>query len=257
MKRLFSVILISAALLGASFTSSAQYFNHMYLGVGAGTDGGTVQIGLPVGPLLQIRAGASYMPPLAINYTVPNIHFYGSVSGDVDLTATMAYKSINALVDFFPGKNTRFHLSAGAYYSPAFFGDGVWANVTGTTNALDPADYGTAGYMIGDHMVTTDSEGALHGYAATKKLLPYFGFGSGRAVAQNSVVSFLFDLGVLYLGSDGFGAYTEGLNIKNGQKETILVTSESLDNKDKGLLDMAASFPVYPVMKFSLFVKLF
>lgn len=257
MKRFFSVILISAALLGASFTSSAQYFNHLSLGIGAGLDGASLQLGVPVGPLLQIRAGASYMPQFGIPYTVTNVHFDGDTYGDVDLKASMAFKSMNAMLDFFPGKKTMFHLTAGIYYSPAFFGNGAWANIVGTSNALDPEDYGDTGIMIGNTLVTTDELGRLQASIATKQFLPYFGIGSGRAVGLNSAVSFLFDLGVCYLGKEGFGAYTEGLNTLSGQRETVRVTSEDIDNRDKGILDIASRIPVMPILKFSLFFRLF
>lgn len=257
MKRFFSVILISAALLGASFTSNAQFLNHMSLGIGGGIDGASVQIGLPVGSLLQIRAGASYMPQVGFPYTVNNVHFYDDVYGDVDLKASMAFKSVNAMLDFFPGRKTRFHLTAGVYYSPAFFGNGAWANVVGTSEAIDPSDYGTSGIMIGNVMVTTDEQGRLKGYAATKQLLPYVGIGSGRAVSNYRAVSFLFDLGACYLGDEGFGAYTEGINVRNGQRETVRVTSTDVENRDRGLIDLAASIPVMPIMKFSLFFRLF
>lgn len=266
MKRFFSVILISAALLGASFTSNAQYFNHLSLGIGAGLDGASLQVGLPVGPLLQIRAGASYWPPIGIPYSIQNIHFYGSLKGDVDVKATMAYKSFNALLDFYPGKKTRFHLTGGVYYSPEFFGNGVWANVVGNATAKNADGSSTvltdAGVMIGDTFVGTDSEGKLRGYLASNKLLPYFGIGSGRSVGTDSAVTFLFDLGVLYLGSNGFGAYAEGENMKTLQPEIIRVTSDdtkfgSDQPRDKGLIDLAASIPVMPVLKFSLFFRLF
>lgn len=257
MKRLFSVILISAALLGASFTSSAQYFNHLSLGIGAGIDGASLQLGVPVGPLLQIRAGASYMPQFGIPFTVSNVHFDDNTYGDVNLKASMAFKSMNAMLDFFPGKKTRFHLTAGIYYSPAFFGNGAWANAVGTSDALDPEDYGTTGIMIGNTLVTTDEQGRLQGYVATKQLMPYFGLGSGRAVGLNSAVSFLFDLGVCYLGDAGIGAYTYGLNTLTGEKETVRVTSADIDNRDSGILDIASKIPVMPILKFSLFFRLF
>jgi len=255
MKRLFSVILISAALLGASFTSGAQYFNHLSLGIGAGIDGASVQLGVPVGPLLQIRAGASYMPQFGIPYTISNVHFEGNTYGDVDLKGSLAFKSVNAMLDFFPGRKTKFHLTAGIYYSPEFFGNGTWAVAVGSSDKLGPHE----GIWIGEnyeYYVQSDEDAKVTGYLRTKQFLPYFGIGSGRPVGLNSAVSFLFDMGVCYLGSEGFGAYTEAY--RNGiQKEMIRVTSADVENRDKGLIDLVGKIPVMPILKFSLFFRLF
>lgn len=257
MKRFFSAILISAALLGVSFTSNAQYFNHLSLGIGAGVDGASLQFGLPVGPLLQIRAGATYSPPIGLPFTVSNVHLYGNVSGDIDVKASLAFKSVNAMLDFYPGRKTIFHLTAGVYYSPSLFGDGNWATVVGTSSAIGPEDYGS-GIWIGDNLVAIDNEGKLTAHIKTKNFLPYAGIGSGRSVGNKQAVTFMFDLGACYLGGEGIGTYAEGL--KDGdpnQKQLVRITSADVENRDRNLLDLASSIPVMPIMKFSLFFRLF
>ena len=155
------------------------------------------------------------------------------------------------MLDFFPGRTTKFHFTFGVFGGP-----GKLLTVDGTSSALAEEDKGTAGFVIGNTIVTTDENGYCHAdIAPINNIMPYFGIGTGRAASPNKAVSFVFDLGACY--SKGIGAYTYGINSLNAQKEYILVTSEGIDNRDGGVLDILGSFPVLPVMKFSLFFKLF
>ena len=45
--------------------------------------------------------------------------------------------------------------------------------------------------------------------------------------------------------------------MRTGQTDYVQVTSADLDNEDRGIIDKIGSFPVLPVMKFTLFFKLF
>ena len=252
MKRFLTIILTSAALLTASVTASAQFFNSLSLGIGAGVDGASLQLGVPVGGFFQLRAGASYTPNIGYAFTIPDISFDNGESGDLDLKARLAYKGANAMLDMFPGRHTRFHFTIGV-----MAGNGKLITVDGTSDALDEQDKGTSGIRIGDTLVTTDENGYCHAdIASVRKIMPYFGIGTGRACNQNQAVSFLFDLGVCY--SEALGAYTYGTNIRTGQTDYIRVTSDDIDGYDNGIIDIVGRYtPVLPVMKFTLFFKLF
>ena len=251
MKRIFTIILTSAALLTASFTASAQFFNSLSLGVGVGVDGASLQLGTPIGSLLQLRLGGSYSPPVGYAFTFPDVDFENGESGDLDLKARLAYKGANAMLDFFPGRNTKFHFTVGV-----MAGNGKLISVDGTSTALADEDKGTAGLRIGDTLVTTDENGYCHAnISAINKIMPYFGIGSGRAASEDRAVSLVFDLGACYC--KGIGGFTYGTNVRTGQTDYIQVTSSDLDNEDNGILDKIGSFPVLPVMKFTLFFKLF
>lgn len=251
MKRLFSVILISAALMTASATASAQFFNSMSLGVGAGVDGVSLQLGFPVGSFLQLRLGGSYTPPIGYAFSVDGVEFDNGTSGTLDLKAKLAYMGGNAMLDLFPGRDTKFHFTFGV-----FGGNGKLATLTGTSQALADEDKGSAGIRIGNTLVTTDENGYCTADLRASTFLPYFGIGAGRAVREDSPVSFVFDFGACYT-KDGLGGYTYGTNMRTGQREYIRVTSADIDNEDSGVLDILGKIPVLPVMKFSLFFRLF
>ena len=251
MKRFLTIILTCAALLTVSKTASAQFFDSLSMGIGVGVDGGSLQIGAPMGSFFQLRAGASYSPSIGYAFTIPDVQFENGMSADLNLKARLAYMGANAMLDLFPGRTTKFHFTVGV-----MAGNGKILTVDGTSDALADEDKGSAGIRIGDTLVTTDENGYCHAdLVALNKIMPYVGIGTGRASNVNSAVSLVFDLGVCY--SNGVGAFTNGTNLRTGQTDYIRVTSADIDNADNGIVDKAGNFPVLPVMKFTLFFKLF
>ncbi|MBR5034050.1 MAG: hypothetical protein IKX71_01965 [Bacteroidales bacterium] len=248
MKRFLTIILASAALLAASATASAQFFNSLSMGVGVGVDGASLQLGAPVGSLLQLRVGGSYSPPVGYPFTILQDE---DGSGGFDLKARLAYKGANAMLDFFPGAKTRFHFTVGV-----MAGNGKMLSVDGTYRDLAEEDHGV-GFDISDRKaIYTDENGYCHAdIASVCKIMPYAGIGSGRANNINSVVSLVFDIGVCY--SQGFGAFTDVTDRVTGQTEYTRITSDLIDGQDNGMVDKVGSFPLLPVMKFTLFFRLF
>ena len=224
----------------------------MSLGFGAGADGISLQAGMPVGSLLQIRVGGSYMPAFGYERTFEDMEFSETEPVDITLCAQLAHKSLNAFIDFFPGKRTKFHFTGGLFYGP-----GHILTVFNTEPFLDPQDWDSAGIQVGETLVTTDANGILQAYIDGNTLMPYFGIGSGRASYPNRSVSFVFDIGACY-SPNGIGACTYGTNVRTGQKEYIRLTSADVDYEDEGWIDKVAEYSRFlPMIKFSLFFKLF
>ena len=251
MKRYLTIILTCAALLTTSFTASAQFLNSLSLGLGVGVDGASLQVGVPMGSFLQLRAGASYSPPIGYAFPLHNIQFEDGTSGDINLKARLAYNGANAMLDMFPSKTTIFHFTVGV-----LAGNGKILTVDGTSDALADEDKGSTGIIIGDTLVTTDEKGYCHADLTSRfKVMPYVGIGTGRASNPSRPVSLVFDLGACYC--DGVGGFTHGTNMRTGKTDYIQVSSADVNNEDHGILDKISSFPVLPVMKFTLFFKLF
>ncbi len=252
MKRIFTTIFAAAALLLSSAQASAQYFDHLSLGVGAGADGISLNLAVPVGNYVQLRAGGSYMPPIGITRQFTDFEYRPGETVDLSVMGQMQISAFNAMIDLFPGKETAFHFTLGL-----FAGDKTIANVHNTKPYLDEESWGTDGIMVGNTLVTTDSKGISKVNLDINKFLPYLGIGFGRPVPKKAV-SFVFDLGAIYTG--GLGLYTNGTNVKTGQTEYVRITSDVLaeaDLEDGGIVDIIGSIPVLPMMKFSLFFKLF
>lgn len=252
MKRFYAILLTIAVLRTVSISASAQFFNHASLGVGVGVDGISLQAGVPMGSMLQLRLGGSYMPGFNKTKSFNDIEFDGSEPVDLNLCAQLSMKSLNAMLDIFPGKKAKFHFTGGVFYGP-----GHILSVFNTTPFLEPADWESAGIQVGETLITTDGQGIVTAYVDAATVMPYFGIGFGRASYPDKPVSLVFDLGACY-SPKGLAVCTYGVNVKTGQEQYIRLTSADVDNQDTGIIDAVAHYTRFlPMLKFSLFFKLF
>ena len=86
------------------------------------------------------------------------------------------------------------------------------------------------------------------------------GIGVGRAVRPGSRVSVGFDLGALITGRTRFQTYNY-VNLE-GKAEPVVLSSELLADdqgnyKDGGWINKLTSFPVLPMLKLNVFIRLF
>ena len=158
------------------------------------------------------------------------------------------------LVDLFPGKETAFHFTVGA-----FMGSGkLVGSSVDMRGILDPADYKTS-YGINNIKCSTDENGFIYMDATVLKVLPYVGIGAGRALKPNRRVGFTFDLGVAYTG--GIKVTTYDFSRSTGAQSYVITSSDLVDENgkktDNGLIDKAASIPVLPILRFGVYFLLF
>lgn len=252
MKRLFILCLAALALpIGAG----AQVFNHVALGVGAGTDGLSFELAAPLGRHVDVRAGYGTAIGL-LSYTVKDISLPehpgnpSSSSVATPLKVSLGMSDARLLFNIYPSAKGGFHFTFGAYMGAPRFARGAFSNL--------PSDYNTGGIEVDGYLVKATS-GTLAAELCAPGLggpsfavKPYVGIGFGRAVSRNRV-SFSFDLGAQYQGKPGLWAEGEGLT---GRKEKV-----RLDGDDFEALDSIDEFGKYlsfwPTLNFHLFVKLF
>lgn len=256
MKKILSLIAVVTLVGTAAYAQEdKQVFNHLAAGVTLGIDGVGLELATTLTPYVQVRGGYSIFP-----YTYKRTETLsldlgdGPKSVDVPLGATL-WKGGNGklLFDLFPGKNTGFHFTLGAYMGSCRFisayGD--------TSSYLDPSDYANTEVEYNGVAVTTDPNGFIIVDAQAKlgSIMPYAGIGFGRAITPSNRVKVTFDLGVLYTGGLNFQTY----NYANPQKEAkpVVITSANLNNEDKGWVDKLSAFPVLPMLKFNIFFRIF
>lgn len=266
MKNLTFILAAAMALVSqAAFAQDdPMLFNHVALGISGGLDGAGINVALPVGNHVGIRAGYSMLPEGMLEVE-RNVEINESISlntRDLDLE-TVAFKigtqmsSGNVLVDLFPGKKSGFHFTVGGYYSF----NTKFINITADMRKdpvsgkeyLRPDEYGHVFYSDpekGLNRVTTDLDGFAHADFNVGTFMPYVGLGFGRGVRSDKRVSLLFDLGMLYAG-DNLNVTTYDID-----QQPVKITSDSVENKDEGLIDKVLS-GMLPMVKLSLFVKLF
>ena len=274
-----------------------QLFNHLAVGLDLiNLNGIGIQVAVPVTPFMQLRGTFDFMDAHVAVYnavvkSVANSKNIEALKGginpflysakdlgieagsykidQVDIAATLQSRNINLFLDLFPGKNTNFHFTVGAVFSLTPKG-----NITATAtalyqghNAIPESKWTTA--RICD--ITTDKEGLLQVGVQYKlnTIRPYFGIGAGRPVSRDKRVSVSFDFGVQYTGGLRLVSYDYFDN--PDKPKTVVLDAAWLDKypdikegigeqsyndikKYMGYLNMV---PVVPVLKLSLFVRLF
>ena len=267
MKKL-SAILLAAVISSMGITAQAQdnqMANHLALGVTLGLDGVGVQAALPLGPIVQLRAGYSIFP-----YSYSGKLDFGKVEmggKERDLSQTPLNVSLwkggngKILADIFPGRKTNFHFTVGA-----FIGAGKLIHARADiSKAINPSEYATMAITYGEGAdkisVSTDKNGFLFADIKTRTgvVTPYLGIGFGRAVTPDNRVRVSFDLGTLITGGLRVQSYSY---LRNEKGDPSVITSKNLVDEeghsmDDGWLDKVCRIPVYPVMTLNVFVRLF
>ena len=117
--------------------SDKLLFNHLAIGIGIGTEGASLDLALPIGNFVQLRAGMSYLPSIKLTK-----HFDASKTGStgtsnfdsitsilhditglqfdeqIDMKATTQLWNGKILVDVFPFRKKNWFFSAGLYVGP-------------------------------------------------------------------------------------------------------------------------------------------
>lgn len=253
-KRLILIFLLTMV---PALSVRAQYVS---LGVGAGSDGISAEVAARLGGHVQVRAGYGYAPGLmgvTINRVKvpehPGLPNESSVT--VPLTLKLGTNEGRFLFDIFPSSGG-FHFTVGAHMgSPRL--------IRGTLKGL-PSVYNIAGLMVDGYIVKATG-GVLEAMICGKGLgserfafKPYVGVGYGRAVKEDSRVSFSVDLGVQYQGKPYFQAQGETVT---GRKQNVTIPNEVLDNLAPGFSEKADKYlgwmVVWPTLSAHLYVKLF
>ena len=253
----------SSGVSASSFSMGAGFSLGLMDGVGVG-------LSFRVIDQLNVRLGYGLIPSFLIpefGIDVPQMGSYPAVNTAVSGT----FRSGGSLlVDYHPGGKA-FRVTAGA-----FFGSHNLIKVF-NTKAL-PDAYRNAGisyYLDGDksdisnfYRIQTDEKGFVAGVLRTGAVRPYLGIGFGSAIPRKRV-GVAFDLGAEYVG--GLELRTDARNVMGdaeniplttaGVKQTIRDMSGSsvapLYDRYAGYVDKLRSLPVLPVMRISVFVKLF
>lgn len=266
------VILVSALTLLMPLRMSAQV--SMAAGVSLGLmDGVGANVAVGVTDNIFVRAGFGMIPSFLIKDYPLELPSWGSDPTKPKTTTALSGKlppTGNLLFDYHPGAGS-FRLTAGV-----FFGSEDFA-VAYNTKAL-PSEYHSAGvnyYADGDkndlskyYRIISDEKGVLSGAFKTASVRPYVGLGFGTAVPSGRIGG-TFDLGVEYTG--GLDLRATAKDIKGNLEDLQLTTagvlqtiyeirgSSSAKSYDKYInyVDKLRGFPVLPVMRFTVFVKLF
>ena len=199
-----------------------QKWPGLALGAKIGTLGVGGELVFGINRFLNLRSGANY-GPFSTSLTL----------GDVKYDAELDMLSIPLLVDLHPFGG-HFRITGGVLIQP-----GTEATLTSTP---------TRNTQIGNHTYAPDVIGTLNGtIEVSDTLTPYLGIGFGNAVAEDQLLTFMLDLGVVFQSYD-FKLTSNGAGMTT-KLDTFRVDLEKEEDSIQSDLD---SFKVYPVLSIGL-----
>ncbi len=232
-------LLMAAALM----PTSAQAFDFIdwALGLRAGTPGIGAELGIGLGPSLNLR-----LPANLFKYK------FDVEEDDVDYDGKLKLQSFGAVLDYHP-------------FQGAFF---VSAGVFSNGNRLDlfsRDENGDTEYRIGDddRVYRSDSNDplTLTGHIKFGNAAPYLGLGWGNAIQGVSNAYFRFEVGVLFQGQGRVGLGSSGSAIDTQSGESFSTQGDSMEAQvfraelaqERELIENDISdYELYPVMSFAV-----
>ncbi len=255
MKRM--ILLLTGVALALS--ANAQVFNHLSLGIGAGLDGTSFELGVPLGGHVQLRAG--YGTAFGLGYTLsgndgirlpehPDMD--DSPEVNVPLKLSLARNDARILFNIYPSRRAAFHFTFGTYLGAGSFFKGEILNL--------PSDYNNVGLEMGDYIIKAKNNKIrteLRAFGVGSPgfaVQPYAGLGFGRPVRTDRRVTFSFDLGAAYQGLPSLWA----LGRKSDGKEAYVDVSNNKEIDIKEVVDEYGKYMNFlPIINFHLYVRLF
>ena len=150
---------------------------------------------------------------------------------DLEINANLESGTLSALLNYYLGK--RFFLTAGVmsnnfstYAEGKLTDDYLWGDVT-----ISKEDFGSIDFTV----------------EPGSKIAPYFGIGFGRALSIKRRISMALEFGALYFGQPDFTINATG---------ALSPTSDPINAQEEILESEFEEFVFYPVIKFSLGIKL-
>lgn len=243
-KRLILFIVLLAVAPGLRAQRAAHPPVSLSAGLSVGTTGPAVEVSVLLQNSFGLRAGFNW---LDVGVSLP-VQLPEDIGGDgtpIGFKAQLNLTHGYLLGDIYPIPDSRFHLTGGLWVgSPVF----VRLYNTGTLpEALNSIGIDVDGYSV--HAIDGNLSAELRVNAAK----PYLGVGFGRPrVDRRWTVS--FDAGILWWGNPGL--FAVGYNLLDEAKE-VQLTSAVLDGLDKGILDKVNHIPVWPVLKCTVYYRIF
>lgn len=195
-------------------------------GLSLGPKFGTTGIGLDlvfgVNPYLNLRGGFNYG-----SFT------WGQKFGDVDYDMDVTMISVPLMLDLHPFGG-HFRISGGIYIQP-----GTKADIDATPGEST---------QIGSHTYNPDTIGTLKGKIEVDGVFaPYLGIGFGNTVAEDQLLTFSLDIGVI------FQSYDVSLDSDGaGMAATLDTFREDLKKEEDLLQKDVDDWKIYPVLTLGL-----
>ncbi len=247
---LVPLLLVAFTAGAAAQDEDRNMFDHLAVGLTAGTPGIGVDVAAPIGNYVQIRVGFATFPQIKystdLDIYVSDAARQSGYDGPsyIRVEGKTGFTNGKILADVFPFKHSSFHVTAGAYFGGSTVvkaynkEDGALMSVTEyNSTVVDESE--RIGAKLGDYLLTPDENGNVMAKVKTNAFKPYLGLGIGRAVPKKRV-GFMFELGCQFWGSPKVYCNGEELN------------KDKVGDSDGGIIKTLSKITVYPVLNFRL-----
>lgn len=179
-----------------------------------------------LGPGIEIVKSFNELISLRLGGTYYKMNYEFSASNDIN-TINQAYATFGAA-------NLTVDVN---FLSFMHFTGGLIYNITQVEMDAIPKDE----YYIGEIEITPETVGSVKYGVTPNKICPYAGLGFGRSISRSQIVSFSFDIGVVYHGSPKVQLEANGM-----------VSPTASEEQRQILEDNVKGYQFYPMMSFQL-----
>ncbi len=261
MKKLLLICALATCGLSQTYAQLDEddygFFNHVALGVSAGTDGIGIQVAAPLTYHFAVRAGYNFLPNIKYKKGVnvgTDVDFVDYPNKqNVDIEGKLNMGDFNLLFDYYPFQTSTFRITAGAYFGKEKFVEATNANVF-----LKQSAWGNKGLELGTgaapYTMVSDAQGNVKANVKVNSFKPYIGIGFGRAVPKHNI-GMQFDLGVQFWGKpEVWTTINDEWGVSKYQKvDKDRITNPDKDYQDvKDAVKLIEKLSVYPVLSFRL-----
>ncbi|MBR6197466.1 MAG: hypothetical protein IKQ72_07670 [Bacteroidaceae bacterium] len=252
-------------------------FNHMSLGLTAGTAGVGLDLAMPLTKYITVRAGATYMPTLKMTTDLERVAYEGAkgeeakqviahsqdprIPLELGIKSTPNFFNGKLMFDFYASPSFPLHLTLGAYFGnkqimkfesidneETFANDYYQYNSRLTSKGIE----NSFGVLMGNYTLVSDKEGKLDAWIETQSIRPYVGLGWGNAISEKGI-DWMVEAGVIYWGKPNVYCNTT----IDGNPETIKREEGDLCGTKAPILKFLTKSSIYPVINFRLNFNMF
>lgn len=283
-----ALLLATTAVYAQDYTEDDDLmFNHMSLGLNVGTTGVGLDLTMPLGKYVQVRAGATYMPAVGIKSNLDYADILTDETGDINtryqiiscapkkqndvcIKSTPNFLNGKIMFDFYPAPSFPLHITLGTYIGGKKIiqidnvGCEDRTKEIGVYSSYKSTGYDNVrGVKLGNYTLIPDCKGKIDSWIETSMIRPYAGLGWGKAYSEKGI-DWMVEAGVIYWNKPKVYSRTTDLSplatggYLNEDATTIVERpAEELSGNQGAILKWFSKTSIYPVINFRVGFNMF
>ena len=278
-------LLLATTAVFAQDEDDDYMFNHMNFGITAGTTGVGLELAMPLGKYVQVRAGATYVPAVSIKSSLEQVTTENNIYKDelLDIKSTPNFLNGKLMFDFYPAPSFPLHITLGA-----FVGAEKIIDITSVDDKIvtykglaeynreeqsvlaDHYAYNKAnrhdiengtkhyhGVQLGDYTLIPDKDGKINSWIETSMIRPYAGLGWGKAVSDKGF-DWMIEAGVIFWNTPKlFSTTSDTSSSVDGTSIDVELQKNDIGGNNSMILKTISNLQIYPVLNFRIGFNMF